>query len=209
MKTLWLIFGVLISFVVIFKVVGIMNKKSKEKKDRLHRANILRKKFDQLIVLQDTFYSACSRYVERAVTMEDLVVAEKIGDIQELVGKLIRRFNKEYPKIQYFDDAVGEIDLLRQNIEQNWQDVLLLAKSIKDLRELHHGTEEERNYYKNKIQNKNPFRRSKYFKECTNKQELTSKYKQLVRTYHPDNGGDPNVFIQINEEYQQCQKQVK
>lgn len=42
----------------------------------------------------------------------------------------------------------------------------------------------------------------KWFKECKTKQELRKAYIQLIRKYHPDNGGDENICKEINTEYE-------
>lgn len=41
-----------------------------------------------------------------------------------------------------------------------------------------------------------------YFEECITKKELMKTYKKLARKYHPDNGGDPKIFITINQEFE-------
>lgn len=49
-----------------------------------------------------------------------------------------------------------------------------------------------------------PFLKSKYYKNCTNEEELKDKYRDLVKRYHPDNrNGDEEIFVQINNEYEE------
>ena len=41
-----------------------------------------------------------------------------------------------------------------------------------------------------------------YFDECNTKKDLMRKYKKLVKKYHPDNGGDALIFVEINQQYE-------
>lgn len=49
-----------------------------------------------------------------------------------------------------------------------------------------------------------PYQKSKYYKDCTNEEELKDKYRDLVKRYHPDNAnGDKEIFVQVNNEYEE------
>jgi curved DNA-binding protein CbpA len=37
---------------------------------------------------------------------------------------------------------------------------------------------------------------------------LTKRYRQLIRIYHPDNGGDAELIKDINLEYEALKKQM-
>lgn len=55
-----------------------------------------------------------------------------------------------------------------------------------------------------------PFQKSKYYKDCTNEEELKDKYRDLVKLYHPDNnGGNAELFVQINNEYEELLEYVE
>ena len=44
--------------------------------------------------------------------------------------------------------------------------------------------------------------RSVYFNGCSDKEELTARYKQLAKVFHTDNaGGDKDSFIRLKKEY--------
>ena len=50
---------------------------------------------------------------------------------------------------------------------------------------------------------------SKYFKDVNTLEELRKQYKELLKTYHPDNGGSVSEMQNINAEYDQLFKVLK
>lgn len=42
----------------------------------------------------------------------------------------------------------------------------------------------------------------KWFKSVTTLEELRTEYKELLKQYHPDNGGDLHIMQEINAEYE-------
>ena len=49
----------------------------------------------------------------------------------------------------------------------------------------------------------------KYFTNCTTAEELKAKYHELLKQYHPDNGGDPEICKQINNEFSEMFARLK
>lgn len=49
----------------------------------------------------------------------------------------------------------------------------------------------------------------KYFKNIGTLEELRKQYKELLKQYHPDNGGDVAAMQEINSEYDALFKQLK
>lgn len=43
--------------------------------------------------------------------------------------------------------------------------------------------------------------KQKYFSDCITLQQAKAKYKVLLKTYHPDNGGDLRIMQEINAEF--------
>lgn len=41
----------------------------------------------------------------------------------------------------------------------------------------------------------------KYFKDCITLQQAKAKYKEMLKVYHPDNGGDVRIMQEINAEF--------
>ena len=50
---------------------------------------------------------------------------------------------------------------------------------------------------------------NKYFKDVNTLEELRKQYKNLLKKYHPDNGGSEEVTKEINTEYEQLFKILK
>lgn len=50
---------------------------------------------------------------------------------------------------------------------------------------------------------------TKYFKNVGTIEELRRQYKDLLKTYHPDNGGNEEIMKAINVEYEQLFKTLK
>lgn len=50
---------------------------------------------------------------------------------------------------------------------------------------------------------------AKYFKNVGTIEELRRQYKDLLKTYHPDNGGNEEIMKAINVEYEQLFKTLK
>ena len=44
---------------------------------------------------------------------------------------------------------------------------------------------------------------TKFFNNCTTAEELKSKYRELCKQFHPDNGGDAELFKQMKKEFEQ------
>lgn len=49
----------------------------------------------------------------------------------------------------------------------------------------------------------------KYFNNIHSLEELRKEYKRLVKQYHPDNGGDPEIIKAINAEYEKAFEALK
>ena len=49
----------------------------------------------------------------------------------------------------------------------------------------------------------------KYFKDLNSMEAVKKQYRKLAMKYHPDRGGDEEVFKQINNEYEQAMEQAK
>lgn len=49
----------------------------------------------------------------------------------------------------------------------------------------------------------------KYFKDCNTLEELRKQYKELLKTHHPDNGGNVADMQEVNAEYDQLFKVLK
>lgn len=41
-----------------------------------------------------------------------------------------------------------------------------------------------------------------YFAGCTTKEEVTARYRTLVKTYHPDHGGTNDQFVDLTNQYE-------
>ena len=63
--------------------------------------------------------------------------------------------------------------------------------------------EAKREYYEKKKQGESPQEiiDTNYFDGCSTKQEFTKRYHQLSKKLHPDNGGDKEEFIRMQQEY--------
>lgn len=48
-----------------------------------------------------------------------------------------------------------------------------------------------------------------FFKDCKTLEDLKKCYRALVKQYHPDNGGDAEMFKALNNEYRQMFERVK
>lgn len=44
---------------------------------------------------------------------------------------------------------------------------------------------------------------TKFFNNCTTAEELKSKYRELCKKFHPDNGGSEELFKQMKQEFEQ------
>ena len=49
----------------------------------------------------------------------------------------------------------------------------------------------------------------KYFKDLNSMEAVYKQYRKLAMKYHPDRGGNEEVFKQINNEYEQAMEQAK
>ena len=49
----------------------------------------------------------------------------------------------------------------------------------------------------------------KYFKDLNSMEAVKKQYRKLAMKYHPDRGGNEEIFKQINNEYEQAMEQAK
>ena len=49
----------------------------------------------------------------------------------------------------------------------------------------------------------------KYFKNLNSMEEVKKQYRKLAMKYHPDRGGNEEIFKQINNEYEEAMEQAK
>ena len=49
----------------------------------------------------------------------------------------------------------------------------------------------------------------KYFKDLNSMEAVKKQYRKLAMKYHPDRGGNEEVFKQINNEYEEAMEQAK
>ena len=49
----------------------------------------------------------------------------------------------------------------------------------------------------------------KYFKDLNSMEAVKKQYRKLAMKYHPDRGGNEEVFKQINNEYEEAMEQAR
>ena len=101
------------------------------------------------------------------------------------------------------EKALQNLDEIREQISYLYYH---LSEAIEQREQLKRYGEYAKSYDKQHIcktidplKNKESFFRADGYK---NLRELNKRYRELVKRYHPDNGGDNEIFVQINKEYE-------
>ena len=199
-----LLAGVLLAFLFVHLFGTFMRKKSRKEEEQYWNQQ-LNSKIRETISLQDIVYRYYQDLRKKAVQFEDYRAAQSLDRLAADLNKYIKEFNRVITEDTYLDEAFGHVDVLWNNIQEIYDRLDRESEKIKDLRESHHHTEKQREVKKRP---RIPFEDSKYFRGCADRKELTKKYHQLVKLYHPDNGGDQLKFIQIKEEYKRCIQKI-
>ena len=207
----WL--AILISVIVIIKVLEHFSKKREMEKLVKERRRNISVRMKEVISLQDDLYQGYDNLRNKAMEYEDLRSVERLDRLAEQLEALIIAFN-EYTSSNdlYYEELLEHINGTRKQMHNLMLKLQEIERSIQDLREIHHGKQEEQEEWRKKVEEQwrpIPFAKSKYFRGCKDSAELSKRYHSLIKMYHPDNGGDVKVSIEINKEYKECQKQIR
>lgn len=208
------IFIAFIMFVIIDKVITKKKMRLKNEEEQNRRRRHIHSKFQNLITAQDAIFKEYEKYRDKAILYEDLNTVNKLDEYICQFNNLILDFNEAIERTQYYEDVLKCIFIMNEKMGEICAELLKCSRQTRDLREYHHGTAEEQEAFRKQCQkikenHRIPFKDSKYFRGCKTKEELSQKYKVLVKMYHPDNGGNTDDFINVREEFKKCQKELE
>ena len=117
-------------------------------------------------------------------------ITDKLDEVRTLITKLKkkRQLDKIYDTLNEIMDLKG---LFIMYFEQ-------LKESVQDYKK----QQRFKQYQKENVDVVPSNTLTGYFDKCNTKKDLMRKYKKLVKKYHPDNGGDALVFVEINQQYE-------
>ncbi len=180
-------------------------KKNKEQKTRDKRKETLQNTYDQVIKLQDSLIAKFEDILKKAEIYEDFRAINRLNAFISQFNDLIEWFNNSNTDDLYFEEVLSLIQRLFYEFTGLDKELFEIEQELEDLRSLHSGREKEREAHIRKI----PLSHSKYFKGCATQKALDQRYRQLVKIYHPDNGGDVRKFAEMQQDYKICKNKVK
>lgn len=156
--------------------------------DNVQQINALR---NQIV---DYLEEAASAVVDDAIYTKMMQtnkeITDKLDEVRTLIAKLKkkRQLDKIYDTLNEIMDLKG---LFIMYFEQ-------LKESVQDYKK----QQRFKQYQKENVDVVPSNILTGYFDKCNTKKDLMRKYKKLVKKYHPDNGGDAFIFVEINQQYE-------
>lgn len=141
-------------------------------------------------------------YLEKAASavMDDAIYAkmmqtnkeitDKLDEVRTLITKLKRKrqLEKIYNILNQITDLKGQLIICFEQLKEFIQD--------------YKKQQRFKQYQKENVDVVSSNTSAGYFDKCNTKKDLIRKYKKLVKKYHPDNGGDALIFVEINQQFE-------
>ena len=117
-------------------------------------------------------------------------ITDKLDEVRTLITKLKRKrqLEKIYNTLNEITDLKGWFIMYFEQLKESVQD--------------YKKQQRFKQYQKENVDVVPSNTLTDYFDECNTKKDLMRKYKKLVKKYHPDNGGDALIFVEINQQYE-------
>ena len=117
-------------------------------------------------------------------------ITDKLDEVRTLITKLKRKHQLEkiYNTLNEITDLKGWFIMYFEQLKE----------SVRDYKK----QQRFKQYQKENVDVVSSNTLTGYFDKCNTKKDLIRKYKKLVKKYHPDNGGDALIFIEINQQYE-------
>ena len=117
-------------------------------------------------------------------------ITDKLDEVRTLITKLKRK--RQLEKIY---NTLDEITNLKERFIMYFEQ---LKESVQDYKK----QQRFKQYQKENVDIVSSNVPTGYFDDCNTKKDLIRKYKKLVKKYHPDNGGDALIFVEINQQFE-------
>ena len=127
-------------------------------------------------------------YVKMMQTNKE--ITDKLDEVRTLITKLKRK--RQLEKIY---NTLDEITNLKERFIMYFEQ---LKESVQDYKK----QQRFKQYQKENVDIVSSNVPTGYFDDCNTKKDLIRKYKKLVKKYHPDNGGDTLIFVEINQQFE-------
>lgn len=138
--------------------------------------------------ITDSFYREIKQTFDR--------LEQKIGNAMQAVEKMNKQFIA-FLFDKFSEEALSQIETMRSSQSRLWS---IWSQLLKNEDEAEYQKRQE-SYASHATPRK---RQDDYFAGCSNKREIRKKYRFLVKQFHPDNGGSPEEFMKIEEQYQKA-----
>ncbi len=192
--------------IVIINVLQAKSEKEEQEKSKDNRKGNLQGAYEQVLMRQERILKEYDRIGQLAEKYEDFRTINRLNAVFTQFNELVTWFNESNTETMYYKDITALIQRLYYEFIGLSSELEDIEQEMRDLREVHRKqqSKEPRTFVK-----KIPLADSKYFRGCASRKFLDQKYRQLVKIYHPDNGGSAALFYEMQADYKKCKERVK
>lgn len=195
---------------------GSVRKKAKEKNSIISWYNHL---IDQFVSIFD---NVAENYNEKMKLAERYCDEDAMKRLHKLYNDTNRTAENIEQKLNFLKENIADKNLRDLSLNQVFEELKIVESYIAELsnialliRGIHPVNRSSNTYDFEDFFNQSfetaaqmPWKSSMFFSSCENKDDLTKKYRELAKIYHPDNSvtGNAESFRQLKSEYDEYLK---
>lgn len=177
--------------------------------------------YNSLLDQYVSFYQkAADQYEEKLELAEKYIDSGNLNRLHKLYGDTVRTAENIEKKLNDIKEGITDKDFA--NVTDLFVELKVVESYIAELadiaaliRSIHPAStssdfeyEYERFTYHTEQKSARPSKSSSFFASCKSKEELTQKYRELAKFYHPDNAftGNEDSFKKLKNEYDEYLK---
>lgn len=167
----------------------------------LYEDQLLRNSLKQMISIVNTHLDQ----IEEATYEEAVAFIQCANNLREQAEFYIFQMQKHLGKKEFSSD----LEKMERLIDSVRSCSLSLSRRIENLQEEIKQNHRRKQYNKRRTILETKQAEPGFFSDCSTLQEVTRRYRKLAKKYHPDNGGDKKIFVELLKEYQKETKRYE
>ncbi|MFT4144389.1 MAG: hypothetical protein QM644_08010 [Mobilitalea sp.] len=190
------------------------NKMKKKAKDKYSIISWYNHMIDQYVSIYQNFAEQYNEKVEIAEKYSDTDTLKRLHKLYDDTVRISERVEKKLDSLKSniaennfigisFDTLFNDLKIVESYVAE-FANIATLIRSIHPVNSFKDfGYEYERLTSHIEPANDNPWKASRFYSSCNTKEDLTKKYRELAKIYHPDNTttGNEDSFKKLKAEY--------